>query len=353
MTQLTDPFGFEPSAWTDGRRVGSPTIISSASRLLSDEHQVHDSEGSERREPMRSKSTPLAIALLLALTFVATTADAGSLTPTPVKTTGRDEFIGSGNAGFFAWTQNAVGEPGEYLVWVEPSGGQPFQVTQSGVSLAGKIGQTGSLLPYHRIRHGAGDIKLFDMALMTHQPLPAGINTPASEFFPAHFGNQLTFVRRTRRALTLYLVTDLATGVKVKVRELDPDRAVFANVPNLYGNWVTYAVCNRRICDAFRYDIGMDATEKIPNPRDLLYFAPSADLAGNVYLERSGYRCGRSARMMKWTGTGNPSIFYAFDRGIDMTGSSVFDDGAGAVTVYVDFLDCATGKGDIYSFANP
>jgi hypothetical protein len=140
------------------------------------------------------------------------------------------------------------------------------------------------------------------------------------------------------------------------VKSIDASRSFFPNPPRLMGNWITYAVCTNPItsCKAYRYNISATTTRQIPNQRHLFYFAPSADLAGNVFLERSGRNCGDSARLMKWTaGGGNPTSVYAFRRGIDMTGTSVFDDNAGTVVVYVDFYDCPTGAGDIFSFTNP
>jgi hypothetical protein len=56
---------------------------------------------------------------------------------------------------------------------------------------------------------------------------------------------------------------------------------------------------------------------------------------------------------MRWNGTGNPTSVYTYAPGTDATGTSVFDDNAGTVTVYVDSFDCSTGAGDIYRFTNP
>ncbi len=288
----------------------------------------------------------------LALWLIAVPALA-ALMPTALKVTRRNELEGTGNADYFAWTRDDPGSPRGFHVWVQPTGGAPYEVNPRGTNFVGQIDQTGSRLVYDQFPHGGGDIKLYDMASKTQVALPAGIDTAKPEFEAAVFGNQLTFIRAGRTETTLWLVTDLSTGAKIAVKVIDPSTTFFANPPHLYGNWLTYATCNRKTCAAFRYDIGGMSTLKIPNPRHLLYFAPSSDLAGNVYFERSRFGCGRAARMMKWIGSGDPTVFYSFAPGTDMTGSSVFDDGAGNVTVYVDFFDCATNGGDIYSFANP
>jgi hypothetical protein len=191
------------------------------------------------------------------------------------------------------------------------------------------------------------------MSARTHVDVPPGVNTASTEFFPAISEDRLIFIRRGGGSETLWLVTDLVTGDKVPVLTVDRDRAVIANAPNLIGNWVTYAICRRTGCEAFRYDIDQGTTDRVPNPLGKYYFAPSADLAGNVYVERSGAACGSNAKLMKWTGTGDPTVFYSFARGHDMNGSSVFDDDAGNVTVYPDVFGCARSNQDIISFANP
>lgn len=283
----------------------------------------------------------------------------GSVTPTPVRTTQKPEFDGTGNAGYIAWTQ--VDRSSGFHVWVKPTGTPAFQVNRRGFAFAGQVDQAGSLLAYeYDPPKGGADVRLYDMQTKTRVPVPRNVNTSRAEFFPAIFGNEFSFVRAGRTSVTLYLVADRSTGSKIAVRTLDANtNIVFANSIHLYGNWIAYALCKvsgnyqPKRCNAFRYDISGANTEKIPNPNDLLYFAPSADLAGNVYFERSGAGCGRHARLMEWTGTGNPTVFYAFPRGHDMQGTSIFNDGAGTLDLFVDFVTCRTLEADIYKFAIP
>ena len=267
----------------------------------------------------------------------------------------RREFDASGNAKYFAWTQDQADAYFQLNVWVLPTGGKEYEVRAGGgQAVSGQMDHTGSLLPYSHCSQGACDLVMFDMSTKTKQPFPAGINTSTkNELFPALYGDQMTFLREGRSAQTLYLVTDLSTGAKVALRSVDNRRATFANEPRLTGNWVTYAICNRTGCHAFRYDIAGDATTKIPNPLGKRYAAPSPDLAGNVYLESCRNRCGAHAHLMKWTGSGQPTAFYTFASGTDAAQTSVYDDGGGNVVLYVDFRDYSTGNFDIYSFTNP
>jgi len=46
-------------------------------------------------------------------------------------------------------------------------------------------------------------------------------------------------------------------------------------------------------------DASVCLSTPVPNPLDKYYLSPSADLAGNVYVERSGAACASNATLMK------------------------------------------------------
>jgi hypothetical protein len=278
--------------------------------------------------------------------------------PTTVVGTDNYEFAGTGNADYVAWTSITQRDPNLWRIKVTPTGGSTFTLNDHGRWHTGGMDRTGSLLSYYRlVRQRSGrftsDIHLYDMQTRAQVDVPPGVNSPDSEFFPAVSEGRMVYVSRAGGLEHLWLVTDLATGDKIPLLQLDVDEAVIANAPSLIGNWVTYAVCRRNGCNAYRYDIDLDGVRKVPNPLDKYYFAPSADLAGNVYFERSGAACGSNAALMKWTGDGNPTPFYSFASGHDMNGTSVFDGGGGNVTLYADVFGCRRFNQDIISFTNP
>jgi hypothetical protein len=300
---------------------------------------------------MRSIRMMLGVALAF---LVLGTSWALAGTPTPVKTTRNAEVFASGNADYFAWNFRSRRHPNVSIIKVQPTGGGVFSLNHRGRWYVGDMDQTGSLLPYARIIGRENpDIHIYDMSARGAATVPPNVNTSKAEYFPAISGNQLTFVRRSARSATLWLVTDRSTGAKIAVASVQLRDATIANPPNLIGNWVTYSICRHGGCEAYRYDIGLGTTDKVPNPNDKYSFAPAADLAGNVYVERSALACGRQAKLVKWTGTGDPTAFYSFARGHDMTSTSVYDDGAGNVTLYADVFDCAHLNQDIVSFLNP
>ncbi len=278
-------------------------------------------------------------------------------TPTPVLATSNDEYLGSGNGDYTAWTYQSDAHPDVIKVKFKPTGGTVTALNDRGRWLAGRMDQYGTRLPYFRIHGGlrdrTGDIFIYDMASQADVAVPPNVNTNQLEAFPALSGTQMTFVRETSSSQTLFLVTDLNSGSKVAVKTVDLTHGYFANAPDFIGNWVTYAVCRRSGCEAYRYDIPQGITELVPNPLDKFSFAPAADLDGNVYVERSGAACGSDARLMKWTGSGDPTVFYSFAAARDMNGTYVDDDGGGNVTLYVDILGCGHRNRDIVSFLNP
>jgi hypothetical protein len=300
---------------------------------------------------------PTLTAVAVAISIMLLSADAfAAVVATPVRTNPeRREFDASGNANYFAWTQDQADAYFQLNVWVLPTGGKEYEVRAGGgQAVSGQMDHTGSLLPYTHCTKGACDLVLFDMSTKTEQPLPAGINTSTkNELFPALYDDQMTFIREGRSAQTLYLVTDFSTGAKLALRSVNLRRAAFVNEPRFTGNWVTFAICNRTGCHAFRYDIAGDSTTKIPNPLGKRYEAPSPDIAGNVYLEGCRSSCSTHASLMKWTGSGDPTAFYSFPSGTDASQTSVYDDGGGNVLLYVDFRNYSTGNQDVYSFTNP
>ena len=304
---------------------------------------------------MRSKS-PILVAVFTLLVLSGSSAFAGILEPRPVQVTPNDEFGGVGNADYFAWTLDTPRGSDAVKVRVRPTSGSEFSLNDEGRWFVGGMNETGSLLSYYRVtgsRNLTSDVHLYDMAARSRVGVPDGVNTAKFEYFPALSGNSMIFVRRGRVSATLWLIPDRSTGEKFEIKTVDSDRAFFSNAPNLLGNWLTYSLCRQAGCEAYRYDIGLRNTVTVPHETGTYSFAPSADLAGNVYFEQSGRYCGAHAKLMKWTGTGQPSMFYSFDPGRDMNGTSVYDDGAGSVTVYADVFGCNRTNQNIVSFANP
>jgi hypothetical protein len=300
-----------------------------------------------------SRHSTIVVALLASMLLVGTAANAGGLVPDPVKTGVRDQFGGTGNADYFAWTQDRPGT-NFYDVYFEPIGGAKVQVNNAGNAFSHAVDQTGSLLTWQRIKKGNSDVRLYDMATQMDVPLPSGINTDKWEWGSGIFGNTFTFVRWTKANHKLFLVTDLTTGDKIKFATVDYPKVDMFTAPRLYGNWIVWWTFTKKAWKAYRYDITNGTTMKIPNPLGKFYYAPSVDLAGNVYFIRSGNGCAANVKLMKWTGGGgSPTIEYEFDDQTDVFTTSVFDDGLGTVTLFVDFLDCSSFKNDIYSFTNP
>jgi len=301
-------------------------------------------------------TTFIALAAIGAL-LIPQSAEAGVLTPTTVRATERNEYGGTGNADYFAWTQDRRHLPRAADVWARPTGGSAWQVDggTNNLSWSGQIDQTGALLAWQTRHRYESSVRLMDLSTHTSVPLPDGVNTTRWEAYPSVFGNEFTFVRYSRSATTLFL-TALDTGAKTVVASL-PYKLDFISTPRVYGNWVVYETYNWRTgrrWKVYRYDITNDTTEQIPSQPGLFDYAGSVDVAGNVYFARSGNGCGLQVRLYVWDGT-NTALFYSVPGKNDTDDTSVYDDGLGNVTVYASVADCTTKfyKADIVSFANP
>jgi hypothetical protein len=305
---------------------------------------------------MRIRRRLVVAGTLFAFLLVIQAAYAG--TNTPVKTTNRDEFLGSANAHFFSWTQDRAGHPRARDAWYEPTpvgSGTPVTLNASqDKAFSGQIDPTTDQIGWQRIHNGKSNVRIYDMLGPANVPLPAGINTSKWEWAPAVYGGQMTFARDGRSSQTLYLVTNLTTGHKRAIRTTDYIHSYLFLPPRFYGNWIVYGLSTRHGLSVYEYDVTNRTTRRVPNPNNKLYYAPSVDVAGDVYFIRSGNGCGASVRLMKWTpGAGDPVVVYSFPSATDANDTSVYDDGAGTVKIFAAFFDCLNGGDDIYSFTNP
>jgi hypothetical protein len=304
---------------------------------------------------MRSRRRSVLFGSVFAFLLFTQAAFAG--VPTEVKTTNRDEFLGSANANFFSWTQDRAGHPRARDAWYEPTpvgSGTPVRLNAAGdKAYSGQIDPATDQIGWQRIHNGHSDVRVYDMSGQANVPLPAGINTSKWEWGPAVYSGQMTFARDGRRGQTIFLV-DLTTGTKQVIKTTDYTHTFLFLPPRFYGNWIVYMLATRNGWNVYEYDVTNGTTRRVPNPNDKLYYAPSVDLAGNVYFIRSGFGCAVNVRLMKWTrGGGDPVVVYAFDSTHDANDTSVYDDGAGTVQVFAAFYDCENGRDDIYSFTNP
>jgi hypothetical protein len=291
---------------------------------------------------------------LFAVLLFAQTALAGS--PTPVKATNRDEFLGGSNGNFFGWTQDRAGHPKAIDAWYEPmpvGSGTPVRLNAGrDKAFAGQIDPTADEIGWQRIHRGNSDVRIYDMAGAANFPLPPGIDTSKWEWAPAVFGGQMTFARDARSGQTIYFVTNLTTGHKKAIKTTDYVHSYMFLPPRFYGNWIVYGLVTRRGWYVYEYDIALATTTKVHHPRGRFDYAPSVDLAGNIYFTRSTGGCG-GIKLMKYP-LGGPAVdVYDATANQDVNDTSVYDDGAGQVLVYVAFYDCINGGDDINVFTNP
>jgi hypothetical protein len=145
----------------------------------------------------------------------------------------------------------------------------------------------------------------------------------------------------------------MTTGHKKVIRTTDFVHSYIFLPPRFYGNWIVYGLVTRRGWSVYEYDITLATTTKVHTPNARFDYAPSVDLAGNVYFTRSSGGCG-GIKLLKWDPVTATTV-NVYDSGTnqDVNDTSVYDDGAGQVLVYVAFYDCLNGGDDINVFTNP
>jgi hypothetical protein len=298
--------------------------------------------------------TARSLTTLAALALVLAPLPGAAISPTSVVATKRLEIGASSNADWLAWTQDVKDHPADRLIRILSSSGPGQTLTGPGQFFAGTVDPTGSQLAYQRVRDRHSDVHLWDLQTESEIALPDGMNTGAYEWGPSVSGGSYAFIRRSVGQFRVYLVTDLATGDKVLVDFIWRYDGAIVSSTNLQGNWLVYSKCiERRGCNVYRYDIASDVVLKVPNPDQRYEYAPSVDLSGTVYFAKSGVSCGSAVHLMKWTGSGDPTVVWAYGKGRDTGATSVYDDGAGTVTLYSDLQNCRVGSSDIIAFTNP
>jgi hypothetical protein len=148
--------------------------------------------------------------------------------------------------------------------------------------------------------------------------LPDGINTRQEEFAPSISGDWLLFGRASGRRASLHL-RSLTSGDD----HVLADGAVLPGHVN--GDFAVWQVCGRRVCNVFRYQIGTGETVEIPNPNSKLQFSPGVAGDGTVYFFRSGFGCGTSVLLQKWSPSSGTQLLVDFPKGVDGGDAFVYE----------------------------
>jgi hypothetical protein len=206
----------------------------------------------------------------------------------------------SGDAQFFLWTSDRkpLGHWNTYER--RRSGGPPVRINARGTQGFDASFDPGtSTVVYQQVRKGRSDLFSYDIATKTRTRL-AGVDTPHWEWSPRVSNAYILFNRHVLRHGTPVTTVDLYDRAAGNTRVLRTypisDDVYTGSVGERYASWT---VCSRT-CAVFIHDIRRDRTTIVPASNGRQQYSGVIDeTAREVYLVRSGRRCGTHASIVR------------------------------------------------------
>jgi hypothetical protein len=257
----------------------------------------------------------------LVLTMTGTAIAVASITPTPVKTTTRDEVGPAASGDWFAWSKSRERATSPFDLFVQHTGDRAFKVNPKGTqAYAGGI--DGTMLVYQLLRGQLviqSDLRLFDLGTRRRLGLPAGVNTGSWECCGTISGRWILFSRghSYSRDTQLILLRNLVTGEQ-RVLDRLRNRKGLLSAGQLNGTFAVWTRCNPYPrCQIVRYDVATAAATPLPIAAGKVAYSPSVNPLGTAYYLRSIKGCGKSVELVKQSLTGAPEVLTAFPKGRD------------------------------------
>jgi len=281
----------------------------------------------------------------------------------PVLTSVRNEILPAagtheGGDGLLAFARSRSGKPNVYDAYLRrttTTGTTVVKLNTRGRGFTGGIDSP--RVAFQQVVGNSSDIRIYNVDTGIRSNAPGIVNSRAWEYGPTVSGNWLLFGRVMRGGESI-LLANLQTRVRrTLARTSRRDTALFPG--QVAGNWVVYFRC-RKGCTVFRYNISTGARVALPKPAGTLnrvQYSPAVTSDGVVYLGRSGFGCGTSAKLVRFFGASDPatgSVVARLPRGRDLIYSSARENGDGSVDVFYARARCAKNvRFDIYRVSDP
>jgi hypothetical protein len=292
-------------------------------------------------------TTPRRSSLLLAssLAFLLLLGDV-AIGATPVKVLGtpRNEFDGTAEDGYFAYTQSRAGQRRKFDVYLKRPGLTRVKVNAPGTQAFAPnldIANTtlGDALAFVQKGKADADIKIWDVDSGGRRNPPIGVNTTKSEWNPSISGDFLLFGRgpATKFYMTAVILVDLTTNTRTVVDTAPRNGIVYPGIVN--GDWASWTECSRSDCRAWRYRISTTTKREVPSNARLIYTsAIGAD--GSVWFVQSGIGCGANVKIRRQAIGLPPTTLVDFPPGVDANISDL-DDSVVNRQLYFGRVNCS------------
>lgn len=298
----------------------------------------------------------LGVALTVVLAVVLGPAAGAAVAPKRVVGGPADQYQGSTNGRFFVWTQNSSAHPRHYDAFLRPVGGG----SAKRVNVPGTEGFPGGFDP-------GSDRVIFeqrsrrDVGIYFYQPdtgarwkVP-GVNTSKPDWQPKISDRFILFQRN--HLVSGHWFTDvlLYNRVHHTTRRLATWRnaTTLVRTGNVGDRYATYMACTKRTCLSFLYDSKQKTSTRIPTRNGRAEYAPVVDEShGDVYVTRSGNRCGVNVNVWRYDVSlkGSPVKVVDLPDGVDSgwVDSLSLEKRSGSADLTFQRWNCATREGDIY-----
>ena len=279
-----------------------------------------------------------ALALVLLSTGVALAA------VVKVLDTPKNEFAGTADDGYFAYTQSRAGKPYKLNVYLQPPGDR-IKVNAAGTIAYYdniEIGDPtyGDRLVFMQLSGGNRNIKFWDVAAGGRSNPPDGVNTDKVESKPSISGRYLLFGRGPASGggyMTKVILFDLETGTGTVIDKAPANGIVFPGTVN--GDWLSWTECSPSECWAWRHQISTDQTTEVPSSARLVYTSAIGQ-DGTVWYVQSAIGCGANVKLRRHEiGVGSTTVI-DFPDGVDANVSDL-DDSVDPRRLYFDRVRCS------------
>jgi len=303
--------------------------------------------------PIVRRSWFVVLSLATSLLLLADVAIAA--TPTKVLGTPRNEFDGTAEDGYLAFTQSRAGQPNKFDAYLKAPGLARVKVNAGGTQgyhpIIDMANPTfGNALVFVQKGGGDADIKIWDVDSGGRSNPPVGVNTAASESKPSLDGDHLLFGRgpANRTFISRVILFDLTSNTSLVVDRAPTNGIVYPGIVN--GDWASWTECSLSDCRAWRYQISTATKTEVPSSARLIYTS-AIDTDGTVWFVQSGIGCGANVKIRRHVIGAGSTTLVDFAPGIDANISDLDDSGV-TDRLYFARVNCAnTNNWNVYRVA--
>ena len=265
----------------------------------------------------------------------------------------------TGTTQVLAFTRSRSGHPNRYDAFAKRGDEATVKLNTSGQGWTGGLDYP--IVPYQQINSGQSDIRLYNFDTSVREA--ALINTAKWEWHPSFSGTpseyHLLFGRDNTNSPTQRVILHMHPAHVDRLLSTVTKASHYLQPDQVNGNWATFTRCTPN-CNVFRHDIQTNTTIKMPKPttnRPRQQYAGGVSPDGDVYLVRSGPRCGERVRIVRYDpdrGDGTfGTVVASLPADRDIAFAFVREQFGGARDVFYDRVNCNTGKFDIFKVTDP